>query len=229
MPNSGRHNARIRPFPRAAAPAAIGSRWRAHRLWERAFELLLALLEADGALVTKDELMSRGWPGIFVAEDNLKMQILKLRRALGDDRDLIRTEFGRGYRFTAAVHATTVGSAWERPLRWRRRPIQRSVRRSPLRRLLRTRHHRNASAEDRAHRDRGDPQRGPHHDDSDSTCRAVWRTPKPAPSAPTASDLTIAPQARHMDTPPPAIDRPPSPCTSCDAARPRSVRGGLCR
>src|SRR5215469_108339 len=59
-------------------------------LGTRAFELWLALLEADGALVTKDELMSRGWPGIFVDEDNLKMQILKLRRALGDDRDLIR-------------------------------------------------------------------------------------------------------------------------------------------
>jgi DNA-binding winged helix-turn-helix (wHTH) protein len=79
-------------------------------LGTRALELLLAVLEADGALVTKGELMRRGWPGIFVAEDNLKIQILKLRRALGDDRNLIRTEFGRGYRFTAAVHATTAGS-----------------------------------------------------------------------------------------------------------------------
>ena len=113
-------------------------------LGTRAFELLLALLDAEGALVTKGELMSRVWPGIFVAEDNLKIQILKLRRALGDDRDLIRTEFGRGYRFTAAVHATTAGSTCERPPRRRRRSIERSVRRSPARRLLRTRRHRNA-------------------------------------------------------------------------------------
>jgi DNA-binding winged helix-turn-helix (wHTH) protein len=127
-------------------------------LGTRAFELLLALLEADGALVTKGELMRRGWPGVFVAEDNLKIQILNLRRALGDDRNLIRTEFGRGYRFTAAVHATTAGSTCERPPR-RRRSIQRSVRRSPPRRLLRTRRHRNASAEDRAHRGRGAPKR----------------------------------------------------------------------
>jgi DNA-binding winged helix-turn-helix (wHTH) protein len=125
-------------------------------LGTRAFELLLALLEADGALVTKGELMSRGWPGIFVVEDNLKIQILKLRRALGDDRNLIRTEFGRGYRLTAAVHATTAGSICERPPR-RQRSIQRSVRRSPARR--RTCRHRNASAEDRAHRGRGDPKR----------------------------------------------------------------------
>jgi DNA-binding winged helix-turn-helix (wHTH) protein len=37
----------------------------------RAFDLLLVLLEADGSLVTKDELMSRVWPGIVVAEENL--------------------------------------------------------------------------------------------------------------------------------------------------------------
>jgi hypothetical protein len=29
-----------------------------------------------------------------------------LRKVLGDDRDLIRTEFGRGYRFTAAIRST---------------------------------------------------------------------------------------------------------------------------
>ena len=36
-------------------------------LGTRAFDLLLALLEADGSLVTKDELLSRVWPGIVVA------------------------------------------------------------------------------------------------------------------------------------------------------------------
>src|SRR5262249_49722787 len=96
-------------------------------------DLLLVLLGADGSLVTKDELMSRVWPGIVVADENLKVQILKLRKALGDHGDLIRTEFGRGYRFTAAVHATTAGSACERPPRRGRRSIQRSVRRSPER------------------------------------------------------------------------------------------------
>lgn len=75
-------------------------------LGTRAFELLLALLEADGALVTKVQLLARVWPGIVVAEDNLKVQVFALRRALGEDRNLIRTEFGRGYRFTAAVRST---------------------------------------------------------------------------------------------------------------------------
>jgi DNA-binding winged helix-turn-helix (wHTH) protein len=75
----------------------------------RAFDLLLVLLKADGSLVTKDELFSRVWPGIVVAEENLKVQISALRRALGEDRDFIRTEFGRGYRFTAAVRSTSPG------------------------------------------------------------------------------------------------------------------------
>jgi DNA-binding winged helix-turn-helix (wHTH) protein len=75
-------------------------------LGTRAFDLLLVLLDGDGSLVTKDELVSRVWPGIVVAEENLKVQIAALRKALGEDRDLIRTEFGRGYRLTAAVRST---------------------------------------------------------------------------------------------------------------------------
>src|SRR5262244_3267717 len=48
-------------------------------LGTRAFDLLLALLEADGSLITKDELMSRVWPGIVVSEENLKVQVSTLR------------------------------------------------------------------------------------------------------------------------------------------------------
>ena len=86
-------------------------------LGTRAFELLLALLEADGSLVSKQELLAGVWPGIVVAEHNLKTHVFALRRALGDDRDFIRTEFGRGYRFTAAVRSTVARSAWRRPMR----------------------------------------------------------------------------------------------------------------
>jgi DNA-binding winged helix-turn-helix (wHTH) protein len=80
-------------------------------LGTRTFDLLLVLLEADGKLVAKEELLSRVWPGIVVCEENLKVQISALRKALGADRNLIRTEFGRGYRFigilrpNATVHA----------------------------------------------------------------------------------------------------------------------------
>src|SRR5205814_4912092 len=58
-------------------------------LGTRAFDVLLVLLDADGALVTKQELLSRVWPGVVVAEENLKFQVSALRKALGADRDVI--------------------------------------------------------------------------------------------------------------------------------------------
>jgi DNA-binding winged helix-turn-helix (wHTH) protein len=85
---------RRRQLLAGGAPVELGT---------RAFDLLLVLLEADGALVTKEELLSRVWSGVVVSEDNLKFQVSALRKALGADRDVIHTEFGRGYRFTGVV------------------------------------------------------------------------------------------------------------------------------
>src|SRR5271165_2846581 len=86
-------------------------------LGTRAFDLLLALLEADGSLVTKEELISRVWPSVVVSAENLKFQVSALRKALGADRDLIRTEFGRGYRFIGVLR---VNNATEAPARLER-------------------------------------------------------------------------------------------------------------
>jgi hypothetical protein len=36
----------------------------------RAFDLLLVLLESDGALVTKEELLNRVWPDVVVSDEN---------------------------------------------------------------------------------------------------------------------------------------------------------------
>src|SRR6266849_7687208 len=96
-------------------------------LGTRALDLLLVLLEADGSLVSKDELMSRVWPGIVVAEENLEVQIAALRKALGEDRDFIRTEFGRGYRFTAPVRSTVARGACQRTTQQGCRSSQRAV------------------------------------------------------------------------------------------------------
>src|ERR1700739_874757 len=62
----------------------------------RAFDVLMVLIEANGAVVSKDELMSRVWPGRIVEDNNLYAQIKALRRAFGD-RAPIRTVVGRGY------------------------------------------------------------------------------------------------------------------------------------
>jgi DNA-binding winged helix-turn-helix (wHTH) protein len=86
-------------------------------LGTRTFDLLLVLLEADGSLVTKEELMSRVWPDIVVSEENLKFQVSVLRKALGADRDVIHTEFGRGYRFTGVLRSDAAGDPGGRPMR----------------------------------------------------------------------------------------------------------------
>ena len=86
-------------------------------LGTRAFELLLALLEANGSLVSKEQLLARVWPGIAVAEGNLKIHVCALRKALGEDRGYIRTEFGRGYRFTAAIPSNAARSGPQGPMR----------------------------------------------------------------------------------------------------------------
>jgi DNA-binding winged helix-turn-helix (wHTH) protein len=78
-------------------------------LGSRAFDVLLALVEARGALVTKEDLMNRIWPGVAVAENNIQVQISAVRKALGDEAArLIATIPGRGYSFTGSV-ATTNG------------------------------------------------------------------------------------------------------------------------
>ncbi|MEO8523841.1 MAG: winged helix-turn-helix domain-containing protein [Caldimonas sp.] len=67
----------------------------------RAFDLLLALAQRRGRVVTKQELLDAVWPGLVVEEHNIATQISTLRKALGPQA--IATVPGRGYRFTALV------------------------------------------------------------------------------------------------------------------------------
>jgi hypothetical protein len=53
------------------------------KLGERAFDLLMVLIETPGAVVSKDELLARVWPDRVVAETSLQAQILALRQAPG--------------------------------------------------------------------------------------------------------------------------------------------------
>lgn len=67
----------------------------------RATAVLAALIEADGAVVTKAALLEAGWPGTIVEEGNLAVQISALRRALGqalDGGEWIATVERVGYR-----------------------------------------------------------------------------------------------------------------------------------
>ena len=73
----------------------------------RAFDVLMALIEARGAVVSKDALMARVWSDRVVEENSLQTQISALRRAFAADRGLVRTIAGRGYQFTGEIRAAS--------------------------------------------------------------------------------------------------------------------------
>jgi DNA-binding winged helix-turn-helix (wHTH) protein len=67
----------------------------------RAFDLLVALMDRAGHLVTKDELLDQVWPKMVVEEAALHVQGSALRKVLG--ADTMTTVSGRGYQFTLPV------------------------------------------------------------------------------------------------------------------------------
>jgi predicted ATPase/DNA-binding winged helix-turn-helix (wHTH) protein len=68
----------------------------------RAFEIFAVLAAAEEELVGKDDLMGRVWPGAVVEENTLQAHISAIRKALGSDRELLKTVSGRGYRLVGA-------------------------------------------------------------------------------------------------------------------------------
>jgi len=64
----------------------------------RAFDILEVLANANGALVSKDEIMRAVWPTTVVEENNLQVHVSALRKAFGAESELIKTDAGRGYR-----------------------------------------------------------------------------------------------------------------------------------
>jgi DNA-binding winged helix-turn-helix (wHTH) protein len=81
----------------AGRPVSVGS---------RAIELLRVLIERQGELVSKEELIARVWPNTFVDQGSLSVHIAALRRVLGEGRDgnhYIANVSGHSYRFVAPV------------------------------------------------------------------------------------------------------------------------------
>ena len=86
------------------------------RLSPKAYDVLVALVQQRGRLVTKEDLLKRLWPESFVEEGSLNVYVSALRKALGEDARrpiYIETVARSGYRFIAAV---TCDLAHEKPL-----------------------------------------------------------------------------------------------------------------
>lgn len=80
------------------------------RLQIQPLQVLLALLENPGNLVTREQLIARLWPkGIVEFDTSLNTAVRKLRIALNDDSEnprYIETIPRRGYRFIAKIETT---------------------------------------------------------------------------------------------------------------------------
>jgi len=92
------------------------------KLQEKPFQLLAALVERPGELVTRDELRRRLWGDqTFVDfERGLNIAITKLRTGLGDSAEsprFIETLPRRGYRFVAPIVVADDGGSISRPER----------------------------------------------------------------------------------------------------------------
>ncbi len=90
------------------------------KLQPQPFEVLAALLERPGQIVTRDELRTRLWPdGVFVDYDRgLNKAVNRLRDLLGDSADqpgFIETLPQRGYRFIAPVERDEPAAAKAEP------------------------------------------------------------------------------------------------------------------
>ena len=79
---------------------------------ERAFSVLVELVQRAPEVVDKDELVDAAWPGIAVVDDNLVQAVHLIRTVLGGDSrhpQFVQTVHRRGYRFIAPVELIEPG------------------------------------------------------------------------------------------------------------------------
>ena len=110
---------RFGPFEVDLETGELRKNRRKVRLQEKSFQVLIALLEEQGKLVTREALRQRLWPAdTFVDFDNgLYTAISKLREALSDSAErhqYFETLARRGYRFVAPVEELGLPSTDER-------------------------------------------------------------------------------------------------------------------
>lgn len=72
-------------------------------LGRKPLDILSVLADAEGGLVTKDELMAAIWPGLVVEENAIHAHMVVLRRALGSEAERLKTVHGFGYRLETSA------------------------------------------------------------------------------------------------------------------------------
>jgi DNA-binding winged helix-turn-helix (wHTH) protein len=116
--NSSSRTVRFSTFEVNLQTGELRQRGQKVKLQEQPLQVLAALLERPGELVSREELRSKLWPAdTFVDFDHgLNAAIKRLRDALGESADapvFIETLARRGYRFIAPVNGSAAQSAIE--------------------------------------------------------------------------------------------------------------------
>src|SRR2546429_8939304 len=73
------------------------------KLRPKSFEVLSYLVENNGRLISKDELIHAVWVDAAVTDDSLVQCLKDIRHALGETQQIIKTVHGRGYIFDTEV------------------------------------------------------------------------------------------------------------------------------
>src|SRR3954467_12689682 len=95
--------------------------WRGEQetvLTPKALDLLIYLAEHAGTVLSRDQLLDALWPGTYVDDHALSVQIGEIRKALGDGArgsNYVETRHRRGYCFKAEVQRVLGGTVPEEP------------------------------------------------------------------------------------------------------------------
>jgi predicted ATPase/DNA-binding winged helix-turn-helix (wHTH) protein len=118
--NSNRVEITFGPFRLCAAERLIERSGEPLQLGGRAMDILIALVERAGEVVSHRELINRIWSNVTADDGNLRFHVGALRRALGDGRDGARYVVnipGRGYSFVGSTARSQAGESAPAPIR----------------------------------------------------------------------------------------------------------------
>ena len=102
------------PFSLSASGRILLREGKPVHLGGRAFDILLALINRAGQVVSRHELIDWAWPDATVGDGSLRFHIASLRKALGEDEagfQYVTTLQGRGYSFVAPVVRSGLSAA----------------------------------------------------------------------------------------------------------------------
>src|SRR3954453_2664334 len=101
------------PFSIDSGPRVLLRNGERIQIPPKTADLLIALLEREGGVATRDDLIKSLWPDTFVEDSNLAKHVFLLRKMLGAGGGgaYIETVPKRGYRFVGSASRTPAASA----------------------------------------------------------------------------------------------------------------------